>query len=106
MRTHAAEMKEKDSSLAKRLKRAEKAERLVLTLTPTVTLLLTLILNLTLTLSLAPNPQPLTLASGAGGKLPPELATLDVDCVALVQKVGVRVRAILGLEHERDTVSP
>ena len=32
VRTHAAEMKEKDSSLAKRLKRAEKAERLVSTL--------------------------------------------------------------------------
>ena len=29
VRTHAAEMKEKDASLAKRLKRAEKAERLV-----------------------------------------------------------------------------
>ena len=33
----------------------------------------------------------LSVAARAGGKLPPELATLDADCVALVQKVWIRV---------------
>ena len=33
----------------------------------------------------------LSVAARAGGKLPPELAALDADCVALVQKVWIRV---------------